>query len=424
MTALAKVREILANGEIDAFIVGSGDAHQSEYVSDNNMRRQYVSKFTGSAGTALILKESAFLWTDGRYFLQASTQLSPDWTLMKSGEKGVLELNDWLVANMKSGQTVGIDAWLLPAAQVKALEKKLKEKGIELKSIAKNPIDEVWSLDGQPSIPKEPVIFMEDAKVGQSLVAKLDNLRKDLAEVGANALVVSMLDEVCWLFNIRGSDVSYNPVVYSYAVVTTDKSYLFVDETKISVEVKKHLGDAVLIQPYDSVEEFLKSLSAQGKVWVDANQINWRLYSCLGSSVLDKTSPITMKKSVKNSAELDGMRACHLRDGVALTAFLHWLGKTVKENPFSITEYEAAEKALEFRARMEGHIGPSFDTIAGYASNGAIIHYKPEKETSAKIGDQSLFLLDSGSQYEDGTTDVTRQYTFTDLRFILFFNKY
>eukprot|EP00605_Chrysophyceae_sp_TOSAG23-4_P002814 GSChrysophyteH1.ASY1.ANO1.3099.1 assembled CDS len=295
LTKLGALRASLRRLRLDAFIIGSADAHQSEYVCDRDLRRAYLSDFTGSSGTALVLEDKALLWTDGRYFLQASQQLSEDWTLMRSGDPGAL-----------------------------GLEKALQDKGVTLVAVEENPVDAQWH--DQPGFP----------------------LTK------ANALCVSMLDEIAWLFNIRGT------------------AHLFCDETKIDM----------CVHPYSSVKNGNKS-----------------------NHVL---SPLTLSKSIKNETELNGIRNAHIKDGVALTAFLCWLEQTVQLHPNSLTEYDVALKLEEFRHKMDGHQYPSFDTIAGYASNGAVIHYKPEKETALKLGVDSLFLLDSGGQYLDGTTDVTR----------------
>lgn len=422
---LQRVRSVLAASGLDAFLVGSGDAHQSEYVSECQMRRAYVSGFTGSAGTALILKDKALLWTDGRYFLQASTELSEDWTLMKSGEPGVLEINDWIAANMSSGQIFGVDAFLISASQAKAMEKVLSAKNIKLMPTEGNPIDEVWIKEGtKPASPRGMLRIHDIGLSGKSHVTKIADLQSKLATLKVNAIVVSMLDEIMWLFNIRGSDVSYNPVAICYAVVTADKAHLFIDKEKVASEVIDHLGETVAIHPYESIEEFIKTLKENdGRIACDPMQLNWRLYRAIASdstntgssassspSIHEMVSPLTLAKSIKNESELQGIREAHIRDGVALTAFLCWLENHVRNNTDAVpfTEYDVAVKIEEFRSKMQHHVGPSFTTIAGYGTNGAIIHYKPEKETAAPLGKDSLFLLDSGAQYLDGTTDVTR----------------
>jgi len=407
--ALIDVRNVLNELNVDALIINSFDAHQSEYVHECEMRRSFVSNFTGSAGTALVLKDSAYVWTDGRYFLQASQELSSSWILMKSGEPGVLELNDWLLANLKEGQVVGVDAYLFPSSQALVLEKLLKSKGIVLKGLDYNPVDKVWNT--RPSGPKGLVSVHDISLAGESHELKITKIQSFLNGLGASSIVISMLDEIMWLFNIRGSDISYNPVAISYAVITNTKAYLFIDNGKISQEVKAHLGETVIIIPYEDIEAFLIKQTSEGPVVCDPLQLNWRLYTAIKSNVIEKPSPITLAKSKKNQSELNGIREAHIRDGAALTAFLNWLTITVKSGT-KLTECDVVDKLEEFRGRMEKHVGPSFSTISGYASNGAIIHYKPEKDTCSTLGTDSLFLLDSGAQYLDGTTDVTRTLCF------------
>lgn len=405
---LSEVRALMQSQGVDAFLCGSEDAHQSEYVCSADMRRAFISGFTGSAGTALILMDMALLWTDGRYFLQAEGELSSEWTLMKSGEKGVLELPDWVVKHMKSGQKFGIDAWLVTTAAANSMIQKFKKAGIEVMSVEENLVDMVWVNNGKPSYPSNPIEVLPLERSGVSHNEKIAALRKEMQDTNTIALVVTMLDEIAWLLNIRGSDVEYNPVVISYVVVTHSDIFLFVDPSKVTEEVKSHLGSVVTICGYNEVESCIQRLAQTGKIWMDCTKTNYRLSLAAGASHVDMSSPITLPKSLKNDAELHGIRAAHIRDGVALTAFLHWLENTVKAAPGTFSEYDVAVKIEEFRHRMDLHVGPSFSTIAGYGPNGAIIHYKPEKATARMLGVDSMFLLDSGAQYRDGTTDVTR----------------
>lgn len=404
------LRGILAAQGLDALIVGSGDAHSSEYVADKDLRRSFISDFTGSAGTALILSraDTALLWTDGRYFLQATQELSDKWTLMKSGEPGVLEMPEWLTNNMPANSIVGVDSSLMTDAQGKALTTTLASKGISLvPTQLGNPIDAVWNtVGGGTPAPPIATVMVHDA-AGQSHESKIAAIQTKLRTTTATALVLSMLDEIVWLFNIRGADVEYNPVVLSYAVVTLSGAHLFIDKAKLTDEVVHHLGPGVEVHPYEAIEDFLVGLGQT--VAVDPSQLNWRLSRAIGpEKTLHMVSPVTLAKACKNETELAGIRAAHIRDGAALTAFLHWLEQTVKAEPGSITEYDVAVKIEEFRKKVPHHVSPSFSTIAGYAQNGAVIHYKPEFETAAPLGTDSLFLLDSGAQYHDGTTDVTR----------------
>jgi len=370
---LTLLRARMKEAGVDAVVVGSGDAHQSEYVCDRDMRRAFISEFTGSAGTALVLADSALLWTDGRYFLQASQELSDSWTLMKSGEAGVLEMNPWICNNMPSGSVVGVDSSLICASQAVGLEKEFLAKKVTLKAMDVNLVDAVWNqVSKQPNAPMEPCIINKNH--GRSHIDKIKDVQAKTAAAGADAFIVSMLDEVVWLFNIRGADVECNPVTISYAVVTSSGAHLFVAREKITDEVLAHLsieGEvAVELHPYEIVTDFIKDLARSGtRFAVDKSQLNWGLYLAAGGeSSIPLVSPLTMAKSLKNEVELDGVRQSHIRDGVALTAFLHWLEQTVRADPGSFSEYDVAQKIEEFRGSMADHVGPSFATIAGYVN--------------------------------------------------------
>lgn len=405
---LQELRALMTELNVDAFIVASEDAHQSEYVCEADNRRAFVSGFTGSAGTALVLQDKALLWTDGRYYLQAENELSSEWTLMKAGMPGVPDINEWLANNLSSGQRVGIDSWLISAASATATTKALAAKNIDFVAVAENPVDKVWATHGRPAYPQNPIEVLGLERSGKSHEEKIDEIVAQLRAADAVAVVVTMLDEIAWLLNIRGSDVEYNPVVISYAVVTTEEVVFFIDDSKVTAEARQHFGSRVTIQPYQAIEGFLIEKAKSGKISVDSSKVNWRLRIAVGDSLVEKISPITLPKSLKNEAETKGFINSHIRDGVALTAFIHWLENHVRANPGTFTEYDVAVKIEEFRGRMDGHVGPSFSTIAGYGPNGAIIHYKPEKDTALALGVDSMFLLDSGAQYRDGTTDVTR----------------
>jgi len=376
------------------------------------------------AGTAVILQSQALLWTDGRYFTQATQELSADWTLMKSGTPGTLEIPAWLVAHLAENSVVGVDSSLISAKSAQELIKTLAAKKITLVAVEQNPVDLVWNRQTEPPrvLPPSQAIRVHQASQigeqqlvgpGQSSTVKLENIRAKLRDLHVDAFIVTMLDEIAWLFNIRGSDIAFNPVVISYALVTGDKTTLFVSPGKVTEEVVAHLS-GVEILPYEEVETALRQLASEGKrILADVSQINWRLHAAIGeAAAVAGNSPITLAKSIKNETELEGIRQSHIRDGVALTAFFNWLEDAVRKEPGKWTEYTIAEQLELFRGKMHGHCGPSFATIAGYGPNGAIIHYKPSKQTSAPVGVDSLLLLDSGAQYLDGTTDVTRMMHF------------
>lgn len=404
---LRALRAELAAQGLDAFIIGSEDRHQSEYVSEMDMRRSFVSGFTGSAGTAVVLQDKALLWTDGRYFLQAENQLSAEWTLMKAGLKEVPDVKTWLASNLSAGQVVGVDPWLFQAFVADMYIADFAPKKIELKAVDCNLVDKIWT--DRPSAPSAPLVILPENLTGLHHEKKIASVRKAMMAAGAVGALVSALDEVAWLLNLRGGDIPYNPVFFSYAVVTNSDLLLFIDPSKITSEVSQHLGESVKIYAYEDLENQLTELAKQGLICID-KRASWKLRNILGASAIPNwQTPIPLEKSIKNVCEIDGFRNSHIRDGAALTAFLHWLHNAVtSSSPCTLTECQAADKLEEFRGRMPQHMGPSFSTIAGYGPNGAIIHYKPEVESCATLGTDSIFLLDSGAQYMDGTTDVTR----------------
>ncbi|KAL6839110.1 hypothetical protein ACP4OV_031164 [Aristida adscensionis] len=449
---LRSLRRLFARPDvaIDAYIVPSQDAHQSEFIAECFMRRAYLTGFTGSAGTAVVTKNKAALWTDGRYFLQAEKELSHEWTLMRSGNHGVPTTIEWLNDVLPSGCRVGIDPWmqfLFSFDAAEELKDAISNKNHELVLVkGMNLVDEIWG-DERPKPPKAPTRVHDIKYAGIDVQSKLSFIRSQLAENGCDALVISMLDEVAWLLNMRGSDVSHSPVFYSYLIVEVSSATLFVDSSKITEDVLRHLEKAgVNLKPYEGIVSEVERLAAKGvKLWLDSSSVNAAIVSAFRSScdrymknkgkagrkielkeassdeptttgsgvengalnALYRVSPVTLAKSVKNEAEIEGMKKSHLRDAAALAEFWCWLEEEVRKS-VPLTEVQVAEKLLEFRQKQDGFIETSFDTISGYGPNGAIIHYRPTPESCSSVGNDNLFLLDSGAQYIDGTTDITR----------------
>ncbi|KAI9014754.1 putative Xaa-Pro aminopeptidase P [Gaertneriomyces semiglobifer] len=408
---LGKLREIMKQHGIQAYIVPSEDAHQSEYIADRDGRRGFISGFTGSAGLAVITVDEAALWTDGRYFLQASQQLDTNWTLMKSGLPEVPSKEEWLVKVLPPSSKVGLDPKLITVAAARQLAEALSKEGHSLESIHENLIDQVWG-DAQPAQPNNTVMVHPVEYAGKSHVEKIAALREEIEKKKAWGFVVTLLDEIAWLFNLRGSDIAYNPVFFAYALVTKEDVILYVDDVKVTEEAKAHLGSSVQIRPYNEIFENLRAMSAQKqgqKLWIDS-RCSLALQDALGGAknVVEARSPVQTAKAIKNATELEGFRQCHIRDAAALCEFFAWLEKELVENKAVISEVEAADKLEGFRQKQKDFIGLSFDTISGSGPNGAIIHYKPEPETCAKIDVNAMYLCDSGAQYRDGTTDVTR----------------
>ncbi|KAM7469386.1 hypothetical protein LguiA_007569 [Lonicera macranthoides] len=418
---------------IDAYIIPSQDAHQSEFIAECYMRRAYISGFTGSAGTAVVTKQNAALWTDGRYFLQAEKQLSSSWILMRAGNSGVPTTSEWLSDVLAPGCRIGIDPFLFSFDAVEELKESISRKNHELVYLYDfNLVDEIW----KESRPKPPnnLIRVHDLKyAGVDVSSKLANLRSGLADSGSSAIVISMLDEIAWLLNLRGNDVPHSPVMYAYLIVEIDAAKLFIDNSKVSPEVTNYLKNAGIdLRPYESILSEIESLAEQGAhLWLDTSSVNAAIaktyasacdkyYGGLGGrskakssgqaggpSAFYKPSPISLAKAVKNKAELDGMLNSHLRDAAALAEFWVWLEEEIHKNVV-LTEVQVSDKLLEFRSKQAGFVDTSFDTISAAGANGAVIHYKPEPDSCSIVDAEKLFLLDSGAQYIDGTTDITR----------------
>ncbi|OAY42282.1 aminopeptidase P2 isoform X2 [Manihot esculenta] len=424
---------------IDAYIIPSQDAHQSEFIAECYMRRAYISGFTGSAGTAVVTKEQAALWTDGRYFLQAEKQLNSSWNLMRAGNLGVPNTIEWLNDVLPPGAKVGIDPFLFSFDAAEELKEAIAKKNHKLIFLYDtNLVDEIWN-ESRPKPPNKPIRVHDLKYAGVDAVSKLSNLRSQLLDAGSSAIVISMLDEIAWLLNLRGGDVPHSPVMYAYLTVEIDGAKLFVDNSKVTPEVLNHLKNAgVDLRPYDAILSEIESLAERGaELWLDTSSVNAAIVNTYksacdrhlenlgsennsntkayngsngqswGPSGVYKASPISLAKALKNPAELQGMRNSHLRDAAALAQFWAWLEEEVHKD-VKLTEVDVADKLLEFRSKQAGFLDTSFDTISGSGANGAIIHYKPEPESCSIVDSKKLFLLDSGAQYVDGTTDITR----------------
>ncbi|KAK9137303.1 hypothetical protein Sjap_007897 [Stephania japonica] len=438
---LRALRDLLSKPEIgiDAYVVPSQDAHQSEFIAECFMRRAYISGFTGSAGTAVVTRDKAALWTDGRYFLQAEKQLNSSWTLMRAGNFGVPTTSEWLNDVLVPGCRIGIDPFLFSYDSAEELKEEISKKNHELVYLYDvNLVDEIWK-ESRPEPPRKPVRIHDLKYAGLDVASKLASLRSELSKTGSSAIVISMLDEVAWLLNLRGDDVPHSPVTYAYLTVEIDGAKLFIDNSKVTPDAAVHLkSSGVELRPYESILSEIRSLAAKGtQLWLDTSSVNTAIVNTYKSACdkyiashgnksknkseahertngqtvrptgVYKTSPVYLAKAIKNHAEVEGMRNCHLRDAVALAQFWSWLEEEISKNSI-MSEVEVAEKLLEFRAKQDGFIGTSFDTISASGANGAIIHYKPEPESCSLVDAEKLFLLDSGAQYIDGTTDITR----------------
>ncbi|KAI9089265.1 hypothetical protein K1719_029544 [Acacia pycnantha] len=466
---LSALRSLMASHSppLDALVVPSEDYHQSEYVSARDKRREFVSGFTGSAGLALITKKEALLWTDGRYFLQATQELSDQWKLMRIGEDPAVDI--WMADNLPKDASIGVDPWSISIDTAQRWERAFAVKQQKLVQTTKNLVDEVWI--NRPPAEINAVIVHPLEFAGRSVADKLKFLREKLRLEKAQGIIFTVLDEVAWLYNIRGSDVAYCPVVHAFAIVTLNSAFFYVDKRKVSAEVKTHLeGNGIEIKEYTAVssdvallavdeldavstvrgtsieltEEASKTLTETGVrangssqeedssndlIWADPGSCCYALYSKLNPHKVHlQQSPVALAKALKNPVELEGLRKAHIRDGAAVVQYLVWLDEKMKDNygasgyfmegyevnkekhlkSLKLTEVTASDKLEGFRASKENFRGLSFPTISSVGPNAAIIHYGPQAETCAELDPDKIYLFDSGAQYLDGTTDITR----------------
>ena len=393
---------------LSAFIFPSTDAHQSEYVADHWRGREWISGFNGSAGTAVVTMKSAALWTDSRYFLAAEEQLEDtEYQLMRLKMEGTPTIAEWLGKELQDVQSpeVGLDGMVNSYNYVKDLSYSLRKLGGITLRTNLDPLEQIW--ENRPSLPANPVEIQPLEYAGETLASKVARIRKSLRELHADGMLVSALDDIAWTLNLRGTDVHCNPVFVSYLLIESDKVSLFVDDNKLSPEVKLYLQDnQVSLYNYNKVEKCLKSYS-EYNILLDGDETSyylWKTVKC--QEIVAAASPIPAMKAVKNEAEIEGYRSAMLKDGVAMVKFLKWLKPAVEAG--GQTEISIDEKLTSLRAEQKLFRDISFDTIAGYAQHGAIVHYEATPETDVVLKPEGLILIDSGAQYQDGTTDITR----------------
>lgn len=405
---LARLRELMKREHLSAFIFPSTDAHQSEYVADHWRGREWISGFNGSAGTAVVTMKSAALWTDSRYFLAAEEQLEgTEYQLMRLKMEGTPTIAEWLGKELQDVQSpeVGLDGMVNSYNYVKDLSYSLRKLGGITLRTNLDPLEQIW--ENRPSLPANPVEIQPLEYAGETLASKVARIRKSLRELHADGMLVSALDDIAWTLNLRGTDVHCNPVFVSYLLIESDKVSLFVDDNKLSPEVKQYLQDnQVSLYKYNKVEKCLESYS-EYNILLDGDETSyylWKTVKC--QEIVAAGSPIPAMKAVKNKAEIEGYRSAMLKDGVAMVKFLKWLKPAVEAG--GQTEISIDEKLTSLRAEQKLFRDISFDTIAGYAQHGAIVHYEATPETDVVLKPEGLILIDSGAQYQDGTTDITR----------------
>ena len=404
---LDQLRILMKNNSLDAYIIPSSDPHISEYLPDYWKSRIWLSGFTGSAGTVVVTYNSASLWTDSRYFLQAEKELAGTGiSLCKMGLPETPSIEKWILLHLKKGDVCGFDGTVFQVNQAKSLIEILEKEGIECNSNV-DLISPIW--DKRPKLPKGKASIQELKYAGKSISEKLAEIRKNMSAKGVNTYLMCALDEVCWTFNIRGSDINYNPVVLSYGLIEEKDATLFIDFEKINENLANYLKEqGVSVKSYEKIEKHLEKLNKKDAILIDPARTNFNLYSKVYNriKVVETTGITTELKSKKNSVELEGFRQAMIEDGCALVNLFYWfdnnLGKT------RIKETSVSDKLLEFRSKRNDFVSESFTSIVGYADHGAIVHYSPSKESEYEVKPEGFLLIDSGGQYRNGTTDITR----------------
>jgi Xaa-Pro aminopeptidase len=403
---IAALRAHIAQEQIQAFIIPSTDPHLSEYVAPHWQSREWISGFTGSAGTVVVTAKDAGLWTDSRYFLQAARQLEGTCiTLYKEMLPETPNIPEFLSAHLQEGDCVGIDGKMFSAEEVEHLQKELKKSGICIKSIA-DPMQLLWT--DRPAMPLAPAFVYDTKYAGMSFTEKLPAVRQAMEAAGADSLLLSALDEIAWLLNIRGNDVHCNPVVVSYLLIEKDKVNYFIQPQKVTPELAEYFSaNGISVHPYEEIGDYLNSFNAHS-ILMNPAKTNYAIYSAIrpGCLIINGASPVALLKAIRNKQEIAGIHAAMQRDGVALVKFLKWLDEAVPAG--KETEISVDKKLHTFRAAQPLYMGESFDTIAGYKEHGAIVHYEATPETDVTLKPEGFLLLDSGAQYLDGTTDITR----------------
>ena len=406
---LSALRKCMEEKNIDVYVVPTADFHQSEYVGEHFKARKFITGFSGSAGTAVITKTEARLWTDGRYFIQAAAQLEGTTVeLMKMGEPGVPELNAYIEEVLKEGETLGFDGRVVSVGEgegyVAIAEKKNAKVNYQV-----DLIDEIW--EDRPVLSEEPAFDLDVKYAGETVAGKLTRIREEMKKAGTNVHVVSTIDDICWTLNIRGNDIDFFPLVLSYGIITMDSFELYIDERKLDDELKAKLAkDGVRLHPYNDIYEDVKKFGSDVVAMVDPGKLNYALFNNIPENVktIEKRNPAILMKAIKNPVEIENIRKAQIKDSVAHVRFMKWLKENVGK--MKITEMSASDKLDEFRAEMGNFIRPSFEPISSFGEHGAIVHYTSSPETDVELKEGQLFLTDTGAGFYEGSTDVTRTY--------------
>lgn len=406
---LSALRKCMEEKNIDVYVVPTADFHQSEYVGEHFKARKFITGFSGSAGTAVITKTEARLWTDGRYFIQAAAQLEGTTVeLMKMGEPGVPEMNAYIEEVLKEGETLGFDGRVVSVGEGEGYAAIARKKNAKV-NYQVDLIDEIW--EDRPVLSEEPAFDLDVKYAGETVASKLARIREEMKEAGTNVHVVSTIDDICWTLNIRGNDIDFFPLVLSYGIITMDSFELYIDERKLDDELKAKLAkDGVNLHPYNDIYEDVKKFGSDVVAMIDPGKLNYALFNNIPENVktIEKRNPAILMKAIKNPVEIENIRKAQIKDSVAHVRFMKWLKENVGK--MKITEMSASDKLDEFRAEMGNFIRPSFEPISSFGEHGAIVHYTSSPETDVELKEGQLFLTDTGAGFYEGSTDVTRTY--------------
>lgn len=411
---IVKLREQMKEKGIDIYIVPTADFHQTEYVGEYFKARKFITGFSGSAGTAVITKTEARLWVDGRYFIQAAKQIEGTTVeMMRMNQPGVPTIDEYLEETLGEGETLGFDG------RVVSMGDGLRYKAIVERKNGKiiydyDLIDAIW--EDRPPLSREPAFILEQKYAGETTASKLTRIREYMRNCGANVHVVTTIDDICWTLNIRGNDIEFFPLVLSYAIITMDRMHLYIDETKLSDEMKEVLAaDDVVLHPYNDIYEDIKAYGEGDCLLLDPVRVNYAMYSNISDKVrkVEERNPEILFKAVKNPVEIENMRKAQIKDSVAHVRFMKWLKENVGK--MKITEMSASDKLDEFRAEMGGFIRPSFEPISSYGEHAALCHYTSSPETDVELKEGNIFLTDTGAGFYEGSTDITRTYALGEI---------
>ena len=402
-----KLRALMAEKGMDAYVVPTADFHQSEYVGEHFKARKFISGFSGSYGTAVITKDDGGLWTDGRYFFQATNELEGSGIrLMKMFVGDTPFVTEFLADVVPEGGTVGFDGRVMSMGEGEEFEEALTPKNIKI-NYSEDLIDEIW--EDRPPLSEKPAFFLEEKYSGESTASKLARVREKMKEAGADIHIIASLDDTCWLLNVRGDDIDFFPLLLSYSIVTMDSVELYVDERKLNDQILAEFAkNNVHIHPYNDIYEDVKKLDPSLTAMIDPMKMNYALFKNIPCKTVEAANPEILMKAMKNPVELENIKEAHIKDGIAITKFMYWVKTRFDKE--KITELSAADKLTSLRAAQDGYIRDSFEPLCAFADHAAMMHYSPSPESDVELKEGAFFLNDTGGGYYQGSTDITRTF--------------